>query len=125
MKHVLDVGQCGMDHGAIRHLVERELGAKVAQAHDLEDALTQLRASAFDLVLVNRKLDANYADGMEVIQAIKADVQLAALPVMLVSNFPEAQAAAVAAGAEPGFGKSALNTPATRELLSRFLKVAP
>jgi len=121
MKRVLDVGQCGPDHGSIRYLVERELGARISQAHDQEDALEQLRSGQFDLVLVNRKLDANYADGLDVIRAIKADEQLAATPVMLVSNYPEAQAEAVAAGAEPGFGKNALGSPATRELLARFL----
>jgi CheY-like chemotaxis protein len=121
VKRVLDVGQCGMDHGAISRLIERDFGAEVAQAHHLQDALAQLRAGGFDLVLVNRKLDADYSDGMEVIRQIKAEAALAATPVMLVSNFAEAQQQAVEAGAEPGFGKAELTAPSTRELLAKFL----
>lgn len=122
MKRVLDVGQCSPDHWSIKHLVEGELGGELVQAHHLADALELLRGGGFDLVLVNRKLDADYSDGLEVIRQIKADPQLAGTPVMLVSNYPESQAAAVAAGAEPGFGKAELRTAATREKLAAALK---
>ena len=40
---------------------------------------------------------------------------------MLLSNFPEAQEAAVKAGAEPGFGKAEFDRPETVERLARFL----
>ena len=40
---------------------------------------------------------------------------------MLVSNFPDAQAQAVEAGAEPGFGKKSLNAPETIARLSSHL----
>jgi hypothetical protein len=40
---------------------------------------------------------------------------------MLVTNYPEHQQEAVAAGAEPGFGKAELGQLATRDKLSRFL----
>lgn len=121
MKRVLDVGQCGADHWAIRRLIEGNFAADVEQAHDLEDALAQLRAGRFDLVLVNRKLDADHSDGLEVIRQIKGDPQLADVAVMLVSNYPEAHDAAIAAGAEPGFGKAALAADETREKLAKFL----
>jgi CheY-like chemotaxis protein len=122
MKRVLDVGQCSPDHWSIKHLVEGEFGAQVVQAHHLEDALDILRSGVIDLVLVNRKLDADYSDGLEVIRQIKADPQIAATPVMLVSNYPEAQAEAVAAGAKPGFGKAEIRAAATREKLSAALQ---
>jgi CheY-like chemotaxis protein len=122
MKRVLDVGQCSPDHWSIKHLVEGELGGEVVQAHHLADALELLRGGGFALVLVNRKLDADYSDGLDVIRQIKADPQLAATPVMLVSNYPESQAEAVAAGAEPGFGKAELRSAATREKLAAALK---
>lgn len=121
MKRVLNVGQCAMDHGAIRRLIERSFGAEVVPAHSRDEALRQLRASAFDLVLVNRKLDADYSDGLEVLQAIKADAQLRELPVMLVSNYADAQAQAMAAGAVAGFGKSQYDDPATLERLAAVL----
>lgn len=121
MKRVLDVGQCAADHGAISHLIRRQFKADVTEAHDLDDALTQLRAGNFDLVLVNRKLDADGGDGLEVIRQIKADANLAGVPLMLVSNFAEYHERAVAAGAEMGFGKADLGAPATRERLEKFL----
>ncbi|HET6879577.1 MAG TPA: response regulator [Pirellulales bacterium] len=122
-KRVLDVGQCSFDHGTLRRLIADDLGAEVVQAHHLNDAVKELKNGRFDLVLVNRKLDADYSDGLAVVRAIKGDASLAATPVMLVSNYPDAQEAAVAAGAEPGFGKAELTQPATREKLRRFLDV--
>jgi hypothetical protein len=66
------------------------------------------------LILVNRVLDADGSDGMALIQEF---VRSGTVPVMLVSNYPEYQAKAVALGARPGFGKAALRDPATVELL--------
>jgi CheY-like chemotaxis protein len=121
MKRLLDVGQCAADHGAIAHLIRRLVEADVAEADGLDDALAQLRAASFDLVLVNRRLDADASDGLEVIRHIKADPQLASIPVMLVSNYAEYQQQAVAAGAEMGFGKAELAAASTRKRLEEFL----
>jgi len=52
---------------------------------------------------------------------IKADPLLAETPVMIVSNFKDAQQAAVAAGAEYGIGKSELALPATRTRVAAVL----
>ena len=120
-KRVLDVGNCVPDHAAIRSLLEGAFGAEVVQAHGQDDALAALRKGAFDLVLVNRKLDQDYSDGMEIIQTIKTDPALAKTPVMLITNYEDHQAAAVAAGAEPGFGKLSLRAPQTIERLGKFL----
>ena len=46
------------------------------------------------------------------VRGIKADEGLRDLPVMLVSNHPDAQSEAVRAGAAPGFGKAELGRPA-------------
>jgi len=43
------------------------------------------------------------------------------VPVMLVSNFADAQAQAVESGALPGFGKAALNAPETLARLKEQL----
>lgn len=120
-KRVLDVGQCVPDHAAIRRLIEGRFKAQVVQAHGPHDAIAALRSGPFDLVLINRKLDADYSDGIDILRAIKADAELASVPVMLVTNFPEHQQAAIAAGAEEGFGKARLADQATREKLERFL----
>ena len=110
-----------MDHGAIRSLIERSFKAEVVQAHGQDDALDLLGKERFDLVLVNRKLDQDYSDGMDVIAAIKTQPEHAAVPCMLITNYPEHQAAAVAAGCEPGFGKKTLHDPATHERLKKHL----
>ncbi len=120
-KRVLDVGQCGADHYTIGRLLKTRFAAEVVQAHGLRDAQTSLAREHFDLVLVNRKLDADHSDGLEIVKAIKADAALAALPVMLVSNYADAQAAAVAAGAVPGFGKAELGRPETEPRLRSVL----
>jgi CheY-like chemotaxis protein len=121
-KRVLDVGNCSLDHGTISSLLIKDYGADVVQAHGHEDTLDYLRQGGFDLVLVNRKLDQDYSDGLEIVKAIKEDAALAATPVMLITNFPEYQATAVAAGAEPGFGKKELQLPETHARLAKFLK---
>lgn len=121
-KRVLDVGQCGFDHGSIDRLVRGAFDAETVPAHSINDALEQLRGGRFDLVLVNRKLDHDYSDGLDVVRAVKADAGLSSMPVMLVSNLPEAQQAAVAAGAELGFGKAELGDSQTVEKLRRFLE---
>ena len=120
-KRVLDVGNCVPDHAAIRGLLERTFQAEVVQADGPDDALALLRKEPFDLVLVNRKLDHDYSDGLEIIKQIKADKKLSALPCMLITNYPDQQQAAVAAGAAYGFGKKELSRDETRERLAAIL----
>jgi len=121
-KRVLDVGQCGPDHAAIRALLTVHFECEVVQAHGLDDALMHLKSAEFHLVLVNRKLDRDYSDGIEIIHALKATPETVDVPVMLVTNYPEHQEAAVAAGAHHGFGKLEFDHPATHEKLAAVLK---
>ena len=58
---------------------------------------------------------------MAVVHELKSDPRTDRIPVMIISNYQDAQDVAVAAGASPGFGKAALDTPRTFELLSEFL----
>lgn len=121
-KRVLDVGNCVPDHAAIRSLLERMFAAEVVQTHAPGDTLAELKSGKFDLVLINRKLDEDYSDGLDILKAIKADPVIAQTPVMLITNYEDYQAAAVAAGGEPGFGKLSLNSSRTLERLEKFLK---
>jgi CheY-like chemotaxis protein len=120
-KRVLDVGQCGPDHAAICRYLTRYFDCEISRAHTGDEALAMLKAGAFDLVLVNRKLDVDYSDGLEVIREIKADPATAAVPVMLVTNYPEHQDAAVAAGAIRGFGKLEYDKKETLDRLATVL----
>ena len=121
-KRVLNVGQCAPDHGAISRFIESTFDAEVDQGHQLKDSLRKLEGDEYDLVLVNRKLDADYSDGLDVIKTLKADERFRDLPCMLVSNYPEWQEQAVRIGAAPGFGKAQLGHPGTRERLAEYLK---
>lgn len=120
-KRVLDVGQCGPDHATITSYLKRHFDCDIVQAHGARDTLEQLKSGRFDLVLVNRKLDADYSDGIEIIRQIKADPDLSQVPVMLVTNYPEHQEAAVAAGAHRGFGKLEFDARETRDRLAEIL----
>ncbi len=120
-KQVLNVGQCGPDHASISRFLQEHFQVEIARAALPDDAMTRLRERRADLVLINRKLDADYSDGMEILRAIKSDAALRDVPVMIVSNYADAQQAAVEAGAEYGFGKSELGGAQVVERLSKYL----
>lgn len=105
---ILSVGQCSFDHGSIVRHLGKSYGAEVAGANTASEALVTLRAGDFDLVLVNRVLDGDGSPGLALIRAIKAEPELSSLPVMLVSNFEDAQVEAQSVGALQGFGKADL-----------------
>jgi len=121
-KTVLSVGQCRPDQAAISHYLTSHFDAKVLTADFAADAYQLLKNQNVDLVLINRKLDADYSDGLEILQQIRADEATARIPVMLVSNFAEWQEKAVALGATYGFGKAQLNQAATLQRLSAVLE---
>jgi two-component system chemotaxis response regulator CheY len=120
-KRVLSVGQCGPDHATIRAYLNSHFDCEIVRTHTGEDTFRELDARAFDLVLINRKLDADYSDGLEIIHRMKADPKTASVPVMMISNYPEHQDAAVEAGALRGFGKLEYDEPATRDRLAEIL----
>jgi len=121
LKRVLDIGQCDLDHSQLKRLFEQKFSAQVERAHGWSDAETKLHAANFDLILVNRILDRDGSEGLGIVRALKSDPALAAMPVMLVSNYASAQQAALAAGAEPGFGKSQLQSSETLAKLTKLL----
>jgi CheY-like chemotaxis protein len=120
-KRVLSVGQCGPDHATISRFLTRHFDCEVVPADGLSEALANLNNQPFNLVLVNRKLDVDYSDGLEVIRQIKSNPATADVPVMLVTNYAEHQDAAVAAGALRGFGKLEFDKPETRDKISGAL----
>ena len=121
MPKVLSVGQCGFDHSSIARQLRTALGASVEAASSQTEALAALRGGGYDLVLVNRVFDDDGAPGLDLIRALKADSALADLPVILVSNYADAQAEAEELGALPGFGKAELTTAEARQRLEAAL----
>jgi hypothetical protein len=110
---VLLVGHCMADRFSLSRAVERALPGAETDGVNSDAAL----GAAIDdaaLLLVNRALDGRFGarDGVELIRAITA--RDGARPAaVLVSNFPDAQDAALEAGAAPGFGKDDLRSDET------------
>ena len=120
-KTVVDCGNCGPDFHSLRQFVTSNFDAVVIQSHNAEETIKLLQGREVALVTVNRKLDRDYTDGMEVVRKIKADENFASTPVMLVTNYEEHQQTAMEAGCVRGFGKLALRDPSTVDLLQPYL----
>ena len=112
---ILDIGQCGFDGPTMSRFFREALDATVDNAATAQDAVRDLADRNYNLALVNRILAADGASGIELIHTlIKAGCTT---PLMLVSDFSEAQDAAVAYGAVRGFGKAELEEPQTLEVI--------
>lgn len=118
---VLDVGNCDPDHAAIRGMLERTFAVAVDRVMHVDQALAAMRRARYHLVLVNRLIFADGSPGIDLIRRARADAALADVPIMLVSNHADAQAAAVAAGGVEGFGKASIGACETIERLARHL----
>jgi CheY-like chemotaxis protein len=118
---VLDVGNCDPDHRALRALLSEHFEVTVDRVMFVSEALAALRNAVYGLVLVNRRIFADDSDGLPLITAMQSDPELARTPIMMISNYADAQAGAVAAGAVSGFGKATIHAPATIRLLAEYL----
>lgn len=126
MRIAVSVGQCGYDDSRLRSFL-REIapGIVIRSTDDLEGTVRELEqgGNTVCLVLVNRLLDRDGSSGIEVIRKLKTKPCTAGIPVMLISNFEDAQANALAEGAMPGFGKSAIGTDSARKRLIAALNI--
>ncbi|MEM7455905.1 MAG: hypothetical protein AAF456_16255 [Planctomycetota bacterium] len=120
-KRVLSVGQCDADNSSISGLLNENFKVEIVIAHHYEDAVQAARDEKFDLVMVNRLLDKDGSAGMNIVTTLLTDASTSQVPVMLVSNFQDAQREAVSAGAVEGFGKAALRDPETVARLAAYL----
>jgi hypothetical protein len=111
------VGHCGPDSSYLRMVVGQAVkGAQVLMADD-DQELQDVLAQDVALLLFNRELGYGFTHkmGVDAIKHLRGLNQN--LKMMLVSNYPEAQAAAVANGALPGFGKREIGSPRVIEVL--------
>lgn len=102
-------------------MLESNFHVAIDRVMHVDDALALMRQNQYALVLFNRLIFDSGAEGTELVRRAKADPALAAIPMMMISNYAEAQAAAVEAGAIEGFGKASLDAPGTIERLARYL----
>ena len=120
-KKVVLVGHCGPDSSYLRMTVAKvEKGVQVLSADD-DATLSRALQDGADLLLLNRQLDYGFdeTEGVDLIRRLRS--MYPKVKTMLVSNYPEAQAAAVAEGALPGFGKRELSSPRVQEMLREAL----
>ncbi len=118
---VLDVGNCDPDHSVIRRMLTQHFKVEIDRVMHVHEAIARMRAGKYDLVLYNRLIFASGAEGIALVHQAKADPELAGAPIMAISNFKEAQDAAVSAGAVRGFGKNSIFEPGTIANLSQYL----
>ena len=117
-KKVVLVGHCGPDSSYLRMAVKKaEPSAEIAMADDPQELTKSLAKGDVDLILFNRELGYGWDKpmGVDVIRQLKATMPQQRM--MLVSNYPDAQQAAEAAGALPGFGKREIGTQRVTDLL--------
>jgi two-component system chemotaxis response regulator CheY len=124
-KKVLLVGHCGPDSSYLKSAVKSaERSVSIVMADDQQELRTALDAGEIDLVLFNRELGYGFDEkyGVDVIKYLSGNYPT--MKMMLVSNYADAQSAAVAAGAIPGFGKREIGSPRVLALLKDALATA-
>ncbi|QDT27012.1 hypothetical protein Pan153_12020 [Gimesia panareensis] len=120
-KRVLSVGQCLPDASALSRFLNKHFEVQIEEADVEQDTLQKLKDTAYDLVMINRKLDADYSDGIELMQKIKNTPDVKPCTLMLVSNYVEYQEQAVGVGAAYGIGKNEYRDPETVARLQPYL----
>lgn len=96
---------------AVKTALRTEHVEMINSTRDLE---AQMRGA--DLALVNRVLDGDFETD-EGVELIRLRAGGGKMRWMLVSNYADAQVAAEAAGALPGFGKAEVNSDKARRRL--------
>jgi len=121
IKQIALVGHCAADSHMLKAWVNRATEGVSVIGVDDTDALESC-TPAETLVLINRVLDGSFETdgGVELIQILGKRQNRPAM--MLISNYADAQRAAVDAGAIRGFGKSDLQDPDTIDRLQRILR---
>jgi DNA-binding NtrC family response regulator len=118
----LSIGQCAADHAAISRVLADQFHTAVIPVDDEEQAAVELRRSPVSLVLVNRIFDADGRSGLDFIRRWKE--REPHVPIMLVSNYEDAQEDARQMGAVRGFGKAALGQPAMLDRVRPYLETS-
>jgi two-component system, chemotaxis family, chemotaxis protein CheY len=121
-KKVALVGHCGPDASYLRSAVSGSVRGATILMIDEAARLEKALSDGVDLVLMNRQLDWGFEteEGVELIRQLRT--KHPNVKAMLVSNYPEAQQEAVAAGALPGFGKREIGTSRVTDLLKSALE---
>jgi two-component system, chemotaxis family, chemotaxis protein CheY len=120
-KKVVLIGHCGPDSSYLRMAVSAaERGVQIVMAED-DESLKRVLDQGVDLLLFNRVLDYGFSEeeGVNLIRKLRPHYPQ--VKMMLISNYPDAQAAALAAGASAGFGKREVGSERVKSLLREAL----
>ena len=122
-KRVVLVGHCGPDSSFLRMAVANADRSLQVLSADDQDELNEVLKAGADLLLLNRELPYGFDQtmGVEVIRLLCK--QFPNTKMMLVSNYPDAQAAAQQAGAMPGFGKREIGSPRVGQVIRDALGI--
>jgi hypothetical protein len=102
-------------------VMQADRSLQVLMADDMDELRALVANGEVDLLLLNRELSWGFDDkgGVDIIREFRATHPH--IKTMLVSNYPEAQASAVAAGALPGFGKREIGSPRIGQVIRAAL----
>jgi hypothetical protein len=120
-KKLLSIGQCCADHSSISRLLTQNFQIEIINADNSKEAESFISTGNYSLILVNRIFDSNGESGLAFIKKYCSQQTSTSTPIMLVSNFDDAQKDAVNHGAILGFGKNALTSSDTLLKLKKLL----
>jgi two-component system, chemotaxis family, chemotaxis protein CheY len=120
-KKVLLVGHCSPDSSYLTLAVRSVCPEASVHRVNNDTALLASLEAGCDLLLVNRMLDGDFKDYSGITLVSRCRKFKPTIPVILVSNYADAQAEAIAAGALPGFGKAELGHQKAKEALAAVL----
>ena len=120
-KRILLVGHCGVDGPRLQREITSHLEDAAAVRINSMDDLRQAVEDGADLLLVNREpVGFMPVMGVDLIRELREDYP--DQKVMLVSDLPDAQEEAAAAGALPGFGKGDLGSSRFEDTVRKALE---
>lgn len=120
-KTVTLVGHCGPDSSFLRMAVSGAAPRALVTMADTDAELAAAIEAGSDLLMFNRVLEVGFkdSDGTELLRRVK--MQHPEQKVMMISNFPETQQEAEAAGALPGFGKREIGSEPVKQRIASAL----
>lgn len=121
-KKVISIGQCSYDHSQLSTLFKK-LDVQIIKVNLESELFEILKNEKPSLIIVNRVNDSDGSSGIALIKKLKLALETAEIPIMLVSNYDDAQAEAISHGALDGFGKSSIFAPTTVEKVKLALQL--
>ena len=120
-KKIALIGHCGPDSSYLKAIIHKAAKDATILFADSDEELNTVLQQDVDLLLFNRELGYGFSDSLGVNSIARLRASNYKAKMMLISNHPDAQEAAVNVGALPGFGKREIGTPRVLKLLQEAL----